>query len=208
MTALSRLALPLAALAFTALAVLLPALRVRRRTGVWPIVVGSSGAPHQRLMSWAGRLFAVAVVAWLAAYAVAGPRAVGVIGLPREASLAGWILMLAAFAVVVLAQAQMGAAWRIGIDERRTPLVTHGLYQVVRNPIYSAMGLMLAGALLVAPSPWVLAAAVAVAVALAVQTRLEERHLQALHGPSWQAYAARVGRFLPGIGRLRRSRSG
>jgi protein-S-isoprenylcysteine O-methyltransferase Ste14 len=203
MYAFSRLALPLAALAFTGLAVLLPALRVRRRTGVWPIVVASSGAPYQRLWSWAMRAFAVAVVAWLAAYAVAGPRAVGVVALPVQTSVAGWTLMLLAFALLVTAQAQMGAAWRIGIDERATPLITHGLYQLVRNPIYTAMDLMLAGALLVAPSPWTLAAAVAVSIALALQTRLEEQHLAALHGPTYRVYASRVGRFLPGIGRLR-----
>jgi protein-S-isoprenylcysteine O-methyltransferase Ste14 len=98
----------------------------------------------------------------------------------------------------------MGAAWRIGIDERATPLITHGLYQLVRNPIYTAMDLMLAGALLVAPSPWTLAAAVTVSIALALQTRLEERHLSELHGPTYRAYASRVGRFLPGIGRFRR----
>jgi len=40
-------------------------------------------------------------------------------------------------------------------------------------------------------------------VALAAQTRLEEKHLAGLHGPSYRAYAARVGRFVPGVGRLR-----
>ena len=39
-------------------------------------------------------------------------------------------------------------------------------------------------------------------MALAAQTRLEEKHLAGLHGPSYRAYAARVGRFVPGIGRL------
>jgi protein-S-isoprenylcysteine O-methyltransferase Ste14 len=203
MTLITRLALPLAALTFMLLAVLLPALRVRRRTGVWPIVVASSGAPYQRLWSWAMRGLAVAVVAWLAAYAVAGPAAVGVVALAPLWALTGWGLMLLAFAVLVLAQVQMGAAWRIGIDERATPLVTHGLYQVVRNPIYTAMDLMLAGAVLVAPSAWTVAAALGVAIALALQTRLEEQHLLALHGPTYRAYASRVGRFVPGIGCFR-----
>jgi len=137
------------------------------------------------------------------AYAVAGPAAVGVIAAPPAVAVAGWALVGASLALLVTAQTQMGAAWRIGIDERATPLVTHGLYRLVRNPIYSAMDLVLAGAVLVAPSPWSLAAAVAVAVALALQTRLEERHLVALHGDRYLAYAARVGRFVPRVGRLR-----
>jgi protein-S-isoprenylcysteine O-methyltransferase Ste14 len=200
---LSRLALPTAALVFFVLAVLVPALRVRRRTGVWPIVVGSSGAPQQRALAWLMRAFGVAVAAWLVAYAVVGPAAVGVLAMPPAVAAAGWALVAASLALLVTAQTQMGAAWRIGIDDRATPLVTHGLYRVVRNPIYSAMDLVLAGALLIAPSPWSLAAAVAVAVALALQTRLEEQHLVALHGDRYLAYAARVGRFVPGVGRLR-----
>jgi protein-S-isoprenylcysteine O-methyltransferase Ste14 len=170
---------------------------------VWPIVVGSSAARGQKRLAWLMRAFGVAVAAWLVAYAVAGPAAVGVIVLPPPVAGLGWALVAASLGVLVLAQAQMGAAWRIGIDHRATPLVTQGLYGVVRNPIYSAMDLVLAGVVLVAPSPWSLAAALGVAVALAVQTRLEEEHLALLHGPTYHAYAARVGRFVPGLGRLR-----
>jgi len=203
MSLVARLALPLAALLFVVLAVVVPALRVRRRTGVWPIVVGSSTARGQRSVAWLMRAFVVAVGAWLVAYAVAGPAAVGVMALPPSVAAAGWALVAASLAVLLLAQAQMGAAWRIGIDHRATALVTHGLYGVVRNPIYSAMDLVLAGVVLVAPSPWSLTAALGVAAALAVQTRLEEQHLLSLHGPTYRAYAARVGRFVPGLGRLR-----
>jgi protein-S-isoprenylcysteine O-methyltransferase Ste14 len=200
----TRLALPLAALAFSFLAVVVPALRVRRRTGVWPIVLGRSQAPHQRLLAWLMRAFGAAVAAWLVAYAVYGAEAVGVRVPPPEVAAAGWALMILAFVVLVTAQAQMGSAWRIGIDsERATHLVTHGLYGLVRNPIYSAMDLVLVGALLVAPSLPTLAAAVAVAVALALQTRLEERHMASLHGPTFAAYASRVGRFFPGVGKFR-----
>ena len=149
------------------------------------------------------RAFGVAVAAWLVAYAVVGPVAVGVIATTPAIAAAGWALVAASLALLVTAQTQMGAAWRIGIDDRATPLVTHGLYRVVRNPIYAAMDLVLAGAVLIAPSPWSLAAAVAVAVALALQTRLEEQHLVALHGDRYLAYAARVGRFVPRVGRLR-----
>ncbi len=198
-----RLALPLAANAFFVLAVIVPALRVRRRTGVWPIVVGSSGAPHQRLGAWLMRAFAVGAVAWQAGYAIAGPAAVGVVAAPPAVAVVGWTLVVAAMGVLMIAQAQMGAAWRIGIDERATPLVTHGLYRLVRNPIYSAMDLVLVGGVLVAPSPATLAGAIFLAASLAVQTRLEERHLAAMHGASYREYAARVGRFVPGIGRLR-----
>jgi protein-S-isoprenylcysteine O-methyltransferase Ste14 len=201
----TRLALPTAALLFYGLAVILPALRVRRRTGVWPIVLAqrqSTGAAHQRLFLWLLRGFMVAAAGVLALYAVAGPKALGVVAAPLVVTAAGWMLIAFGFVVLVTAQAQMGASWRIGIDERATDLVTHGLYRLVRNPIYSAMDLLLVGVVLVAPSLLAVAAALGVMVALALQTRLEERHLVALHGSRYQSYAARVGRFLPGVGRL------
>lgn len=33
--------------------------------------------------------------------------------------------------------------------------------------------------------------------------RIEEPHLRELHGARFDAYAARVGRFLPGVGKVR-----
>ena len=60
MTLTTRLALPLAALAFSLLAVVLPSLRVRRRTGVWPIVVARTRAHGQRAFALAGAAFTVA----------------------------------------------------------------------------------------------------------------------------------------------------
>ena len=41
--------------------------------------------------------------------------------------------------LTVLAQLQMGASWRVGIDDRPTELVTGGLFRVVRNPIFTAL---------------------------------------------------------------------
>ena len=76
---LRRIALPAAALGFFALAIILPAVRTWRRTGIWPIVVARSDAPHQRLFAWAIRAFGLAVAGSLAAYAAFGPSAVGVV---------------------------------------------------------------------------------------------------------------------------------
>jgi protein-S-isoprenylcysteine O-methyltransferase Ste14 len=40
---------------------------------------------------------------------------------------------------------------------------------------------------------------------VSLQVRLEERNLLRIHGKAYLAYAARVGRFLPWVGRLRPS---
>lgn len=107
--------------------------------------------------------------------------------------------------VVFLAQLGMGASWRIGVNEgERTELVTGGWFSVVRNPIYSAMILGWLGFALMVPT-WLGFAAVAViAGGLELQVRLiEEPYLLRSHGDEYRAYASRVGRFLPRLGRRR-----
>jgi protein-S-isoprenylcysteine O-methyltransferase Ste14 len=63
------------------------------------------------------------------------------------------------------------------------------------------MLLVLAAVFLVTPAAWTAAAALFGAFFLALQARLEEAHLLALHGDAYRSYARRAGRFVPGIGR-------
>ena len=86
------------------------------------------------------------------------------------------------------------------IPRQQAPLVTGGVYGFARHPIYT--GLMLAGfgLALLGASPWHLIAWLGLVVLLGAKARWEERMLLAEH-PDYAAYAARVGRFLPGIGR-------
>jgi protein-S-isoprenylcysteine O-methyltransferase Ste14 len=103
------------------------------------------------------------------------------------------------------AQLAMGEAWRIGVDRsERTQLVTGGPFSVVRNPIYSGMIPFFCGIALLAPNVFTCAGALLVLTGLELQTRLvEEPYLLQSHGQEYSRYAARVGRFVPGLGRLR-----
>lgn len=163
---------------------------------------GISGTPADAGW-WGGVLFVVAMLLGLAGplLAVAGvtppdpPAGLGVVGL---------LLALTGFAAVLAGQAGMGASWRIGVDRaERTELVTGGVFASVRNPIFTAMVLAQVGVVLMVPT-WVSAAAlVALVAAVQLQVRaVEEPYLLATHGRTYAAYAARAGRFLPGVGRL------
>lgn len=109
----------------------------------------------------------------------------------------GWALLIGSLIWLLIAQAQMGASWRIGIDaKRRTELVQHGLFTLSRNPIFLAMRLDLVGLFLVFPSAVTSALLAAGETLIQVQVRLEEQHLANLHGQVYDAYRARVRRWL------------
>jgi protein-S-isoprenylcysteine O-methyltransferase Ste14 len=118
--------------------------------------------------------------------------------------IAGLVLALAGIAATFAAQVAMGASWRVGVDpEESTMLVTRGPFAMVRNPIFAAMLPAALGLTLLVPS-WVAILGLAgLAVALELQVRaVEEPYLLRAHGDEYAGYAARVGRFFPGVGRL------
>lgn len=124
---------------------------------------------------------------------------------PTPLAACGFALFSVGLAITVLSQVHMGDSWRIGVDAgERTGLVHKGLFRVVRNPIFSAMWLTVAGVLLVVPNVLSVLALVALTAALELQVRLvEEPYLLRTHGDAYRRYAAAVGRFVPGLGRLR-----
>lgn len=112
---------------------------------------------------------------------------------------------LAGLVGALAAQLTMGASWRIGVDETETTeLVTRGLFARVRNPIFTCMGLTALGTAMLVPNPWAVAGVLLSVAGIELQVRfVEEPHLRRIHGVAYACYAARAGRFVPGIGRIR-----
>jgi protein-S-isoprenylcysteine O-methyltransferase Ste14 len=179
-----------------------------RRYGTWGISLFRSGSRGQDLRD--GMLLVLFVL--LAGQAIV---AAGQPDLPLPAGLveranyepvryAGAALMIAGLAFLVAAQLDLGASWRIGIEQQATPgLVTDGLYRFCRNPIYLALLIIVAGYALLIPTLLSLALLVGTYVGSRQQTSAEEAYLERVYGDAYRAYARRVGRFLPGIGLLR-----
>ena len=107
-------------------------------------------------------------------------------------------------AATLYAQLAMGESWRVGVDEsERTDLVTAGPFAVVRNPIFAAMIPTSLGLTLMVPNVVAFIGFAALVLALEIQVRLvEEPYLRAAHGQAYTSYAARTGRFAPGVGRM------
>ena len=116
---------------------------------------------------------------------------------------AGVVLAAAGVVLTLVVQLAMGNAWRIGVDEsERTDLVTEGPFRVVRNPIFSVMLLTAVGLALMVPNVIAVIAVAALVAGLELTVRLvEEPYLLRTHGIAYRSYAARVGRFVPAIGR-------
>ncbi len=152
-------------------------------------------------------IMAVAPVVALVAgnpWAPAGIRALAEGGaLATAAGAAGALLVVVGGVLTVVAQLQMGASWRIGVQAgEHTALVTSGLFARVRNPIFTGMGGVVVGTALLVPNVVALAGAALTLAPLQAQVRLvEEPHLLAVHGEAYRRWAAGAGRFLPGLGR-------
>ena len=118
--------------------------------------------------------------------------------------LLGAGLAAVGIAGALASQVAMGDSWRIGVDERETTrLVTRGPFGRVRNPIFSFMLISGAGLLALVPNVFSILALGSTFAGIEIQVRaVEEPYLTKTHGSVYRAYASRVGRFLPGVGRL------
>lgn len=188
--------------------VLLGVIRVviqRHRTGDSGLRVGS--APRGSLPWWADRIAGSGrmTTGFVAPTAeLIGVDPLGAFDRPGLRAF-GAVLAVLGIPAAFTAQLAMGTSWRVGVDEKEyTGLVTTGAFRAVRNPIFTALIVAFGGLALMVPNWVALAGFTALFIGIQMQVRLvEEPYLCRVHGAAYQRYAASVGRFLPGIGRLR-----
>jgi protein-S-isoprenylcysteine O-methyltransferase Ste14 len=191
---------PLVAL-FAVCVVVVPLVRLYVRTGALGFVGHRSPDLRHRVM---GGLFLVLILlvgAYGALVGALGPERLGIVARPDWLGAIGLIGMGLGTTYVMVAQAQMGASWRIGIGDEPTALVVTGLYRWSRHPIYTGVLLWLWSLVLVVPSVFLAVVAAVIVVVVAIEARLEEQHLTAVHGDAYRDYARRVGRFFPRLTR-------
>jgi protein-S-isoprenylcysteine O-methyltransferase Ste14 len=190
-------------LLYTAVAFGVRSVQQKRRTGSTGFV-GISGRPFS--LAWfGGVLFVLALaLAPLAAVLELAGLVAPLLDPPAWMSELGEQVIVLGVLLTFAAQLGMGDSWRIGVREsERTTLVTGGAFALVRNPIFSAMLLTAVGFLLLLPNPVALASLAALLLAVELQVRgVEEPYLLRTHGAAYRDYAARVGRFVPGLGRM------
>ncbi len=119
---------------------------------------------------------------------------------PRDAAVvlgAGFIVAGMLWIVPCVVQFHRHGGTPAPVDPPRR-LVVRGPYRWTRNPMYLAVGAMLAGQIVWHPSSALLIYAAAVLAALsAFVVWYEEPALRARFGPEYADYAARVPRWMP-----------
>lgn len=178
-----------------------------QRHGEWGIQLFHRGGWVQRIRDGLFLVVVVLLFVQVLAFAVAPDAIERALVLPAAlapfAKVGGAALVALGTLVMAVAQIQLGASWRIGIDPAARPgLVTRGIYRYCRNPIFLAMFMGLAGLALWVPTWISLAILASAAWAIRAQVLDEERYLLGAYGDDYRAYASQVGRFLPGLGRL------
>ena len=179
--------IPLLAMLAIIAATLWRGVAIRRATGDRPWAFAAAKGV-QRI---AGSSFAMTVAALLVAAALAPA------GLPTGWTVLAAIAAVVGAAIVIVAQVQMGRAWRVGVREGDAPLfVSHGLFRFSRNPIFVGMMLVGSATAMVSATWWGWAAWVLFAASCAVQVRIEEAHLESSFGETYRAFRRQSPRWL------------
>lgn len=182
--------------------VLVQARRVRKRIGRTPNL--KPKGPKERLL-WVG--WTLVILCWI--FQPLWVRGTGswhgVIWTSKHSipvqEVAGVFLIVAGYAATLWCYAAMGAAWRIGIDEKGTSkLVKSGPYHAIRHPIYGFQMTMLMGAALLLPTWISLAILVIHYVCATIKAIDEERHLTGVFGEEYRTYMKETGRFAAKFG--------
>ena len=170
-------------------------LSLARRSGI----LGSTSPPQ----GWAGWSGAFLIAAGLATCIAAPVLSLFAVLEPptalRHSALqtAGVALAVAGAAATIAAQRAFGY---------RPELVTSGPFRWVRHPIYSAAIVAVAGLVLLVPTWLHLFGFACLVLGLELKVRaVEEPDLLRAQGAAYAVYASKTGRFIPGIGKIRKS---
>lgn len=192
--------LPTATLLFLLLVFVLRSIIVWKQTGVNPFVFGKSDNAHDYI----GLVYKIMTfLTWVSItlfsfmpsqYEFLNP----IHTLERETGqTAGVITILVAFTWTAISQFQMSKSWRIGIDyEEKTELVSSGLFNYSRNPIFLGILLSYLGTFLIAPNTLSFAVLLVIFFIIQTQVRLEEEYLEKVQGQSYLDYKKKVRRWI------------
>jgi protein-S-isoprenylcysteine O-methyltransferase Ste14 len=182
-----------------ALAFVWPTWRLWRRERINALVLPRDDTAEGVIGIWfKGLIAAVAAVLALIALGMS-PQRLGELAWLNSvpADGVGWTLLTVSLVVITIAQANMGRAWRIGVDYTNTPMLAReGLFRWSRNPIFLGLRINLLGLFLILPNAATLVIWLVGEALMQVQVRLEEEHLARTFGVTYADYQGAVRRWV------------
>lgn len=176
-------------------------IRVRRRTRKLSGIVPSQGVEQLMWVVWVPLVVLWMVLPYVAAAASSLPWQLPAFAREMPMLLLRWLAAgvgLTCLGLSIHCWRRMGRNWRMAIaPDQQTELVTTGLYRLVRHPIYALSILLMTCTVVVVPTLPVAAMAVVHIGLMLTKARNEERFLAGRHGPAYQQYMQRTGRFVP-----------
>ena len=111
--------------------------------------------------------------------------------------LVSTIVVVLSFIWVLTAQIQMAKSWRIGINyNEKTELVSSGLFNYSRNPVFFGVIVSYIGTFLIIPNAISFAAMLITIIIIQIQVRMEEEFLEKMHGEDYREYKKKVRRWI------------
>jgi protein-S-isoprenylcysteine O-methyltransferase Ste14 len=173
---------------------------VWRKTKNFPITYGKTNSAHDFL----GRIFKLLlIVNVLSTMVYLASESLYRYFISLEAleivpvRLLGLALAYSSMLWTMIAQAQMGLSWRIGIDAgQKTEIVRRGLFKFVRHPIYFGVMTTTWSLFLIMPNVLNLIISLMTTLTLAVQARLEEEYLTQVYGDEYMSYSSQSLEFV------------
>ncbi|MCB1173956.1 MAG: isoprenylcysteine carboxylmethyltransferase family protein [Leptospiraceae bacterium] len=173
-----------------------------RTTGIDPHVMGRTPGPLQRYMAAYMRGLTILAIVQIGLHTFWLNRhplllASGWLASPPIKWI-GFGIGLAGLALCRIAQQQMGAAWRVGLDtNKHSELIQSGLYKYIRNPTYTGLFILHSGLFLIWPTVAMGFYCLLFSLFIEIQVRCEEEFLTNRHGNAYLIYAKQSWRYVP-----------
>jgi len=172
---------------------------VWRKTKVFPITYGKTDSAHD----FAGRVFKILVILSIVSplfYIISGELYQNLISIKVfeniSLKLFGLFLAYASMLWTIIAQSQMDASWRIGIDlNHKTEFVHKGLFRFSRHPIYLGVMATPLSIFFILPNVLNLIIFLMTFLTIMIQARLEEEYLAKIYGEQYLLYSKSTPRW-------------
>ena len=173
-----------------------------RHNGSDPEVIYDDNRPTQKFFANLSRLMSISVALLIVFHSTSFKNISGFYPIEflnnETINIIGFVLGLSGLLLCWRAQQEMGDSWRVGIDRHnKTKLVTSGAFQKVRNPTYSGLFLICAGAFSIFPTFSFMVWVIVFYISIEFQVRIEEEFLTDSHGEHYIRYYQTTKRYIP-----------